>query len=216
MKRLNILVLGLKTFGRSIVKQLYEYNCEILAIDKDMDRVEEVAEYATEAVQVDIRDTQELKKLSLNNFDVAVVTVDDLGISIMATMIFEEAGIPKIIVKSTSDIHKKILEKMGVKFIVSPDKEMGIKLAKGIMDINIIDSINASEDYDIVEINVKSKWIGKTLEKLNFRSKYGMNVIGVKKLGAKMEISPEKEYEIEEGDRLIAIENKNVNGNAKI
>lgn len=216
MKRLNILVLGLKTFGRSIVKQLYEYNCEVLAIDKDMDRVEEVAEYATEAVQVDIRDTQELKKLSLNNFDVAVVTVDDLGISIMATMIFEEAGIPKIIVKSTSDIHKKILEKMGVKFIVSPDKEMGIKLAKGIMDINIIDSINASEDYDIVEINVKSKWIGKTLEKLNFRTKYGMNVIGVKKLGAKMEISPEKEYEIEEGDRLIAIENKNVNGNEKV
>ncbi|HBC85081.1 MAG TPA: potassium transporter Trk [Clostridiales bacterium] len=216
MKRLNILVLGLKTFGRSIVKQLYEYNCEVLAIDKDMDRVEEVAEYATEAVQVDIRDTQELKQLSLNNFDVAVVTIDDLGISIMATMLFEEAGIPKIIVKSTSDIHKKILEKMGVKFIVSPDKEMGIKLAKGIMDINIIDSINASEDYDIVEINVKSKWIGKTLEKLNFRSKYGMNVIGVKKLGAKMEISPEKEYEIEEGDRLIAIENKNVNGNAKI
>ncbi len=216
MKRLNILVLGLKTFGRSIVKQLYEYNCEVLAIDKDMDRVEEVAEYATEAVQVDIRDTQELKKLSLNNFDVAVVTVDDLGISIMATMLFEEAGIPKIIVKSTSDIHKKILEKMGVKFIVSPDKEMGIKLAKGIMDINIIDSINASEDYDIVEINVKSKWIGKTLEKLNFRNKYGMNVIGVKKLGAKMEISPEKEYEIEEGDRLIAIENKNVNGNDKV
>lgn len=216
MKRLNILVLGLKTFGRSIVKQLYEYNCEVLAIDKDMDRVEEVAEYATEAVQVDIRDTQELKKLSLNNFDVAVVTVDDLGISIMATMLFEEAGIPKIIVKSTSDIHKKILEKMGVKFIVSPDKEMGIKLAKGIMDINIIDSINASEDYDIVEINVKSKWIGKTLEKLNFRSKYGMNVIGVKKLGAKMEISPEKEYEIEEGDRLIAIENKNVNGKEKV
>lgn len=216
MKRLNILVLGLKTFGRSIVKQLYEYNCEVLAIDKDMDRVEEVAEYATEAVQVDIRDTQELKKLSLNNFDVAVVTVDDLSISIMATMLFEEAGIPKIIVKSTSDIHKKILEKMGVKFIVSPDKEMGIKLAKGIMDINIIDSINASEDYDIVEINVKSKWIGKTLEKLNFRNKYGMNVIGVKKLGAKMEISPEKEYEIEEGDRLIAIENKNVNGNEKV
>lgn len=216
MKRLNILVLGLKTFGRSIVKQLYEYNCEVLAIDKDMDRVEEVAEYATEAVQVDIRDTQELKKLSLNNFDVAVVTVDDLGISIMATMLFEEAGIPKIIVKSTSDIHKKILEKMGVKFIVSPDKEMGIKLAKSIMDINIIDSINNSEDYDIVEINVKNKWIGKTLEKLNFRSKYGMNVIGVKKVGAKMEISPEKEYEIEEGDRLIAIKNKNVNENEKI
>lgn len=208
MKKLNILVLGLKTFGRSIVKQLYEYNCDVLAIDKDMDRVEAVAEYATEAVQIDIRDTQELKKVSLNNFDVAVITIDDLGISIMATMLFEEAGIQKIIVKSTSDIHKKILEKMGVKFIVSPDKEMGIKLAKSIMDINIIDSINASNDYDIVEINVKDKWIGKSLEKLDFRSRYGMNVIGVKKINSEMKISPKKEYEIENGDRLIVIENK--------
>lgn len=209
MKKLNILVLGLKTFGKSIVKQLNEYNCEVLAIDKDMDRVEEISEYATEAVQIDIRDTLEFKKLSLNNFDVAVVTVDDLGISIMATMIFEEAGIQKIIVKSTSDIHKKILEKMGVKFIVSPDKEMGIKLAKSIMDINIIDSINASNDYDIAEVDVRNKWVGKTLEKLDFRSKYGMNVIGVKKNNGEMKISPEKEYEIEEGDRLIVIENKN-------
>ena len=139
----------------------------------------------------------------------AVVTVDDLGISIMATMIFEEAGIQKIIVKSTSDIHKKILEKMGVKFIVSPDKEMGIKLAKSIMDINIIDSINASNDYDIAEVDVRNKWVGKTLERLDFRSKYGMNVIGVKKTNGEMKISPEKEYEIEEGDRLIVIENKN-------
>ena len=195
MKKLNILVLGLKTFGKSIVKQLNEYNCEVLAIDKDMDRVEEISEYATEAVQIDIRDTLELKKLSLN--------------SIMATMIFEEAGIQKIIVKSTSDIHKKILEKMGVKFIVSPDKEMGIKLAKSIMDINIIDSINASNDYDIAEVDVRNKWVGKTLERLDFRSKYGMNVIGVKKTNGEMKISPEKEYEIEEGDRLIVIENKN-------
>ena len=98
---------------------------------------------------------------------------------------------------------------MGVKFIVSPDKEMGIKLAKSIMDINIIDSINASNDYDIAEVDVRNKWVGKTLEKLDFRSKYGMNVIGVKKNNGEMKISPEKEYEIEEGDRLIVIENKN-------
>ena len=128
MAKLNILVLGLKTFGFSIVKQLYNYNCDVLVIDKDMDRVEDAAEFATEAVQIDIKDTAEFKKLSLNNFDVAVITVDDLGVSIVATMLFEEAGIPKIIVKATNETHKKILEKMGVKYIVSPDQEMGIKL----------------------------------------------------------------------------------------
>lgn len=209
MAKLNILVLGLKTFGASIVKQLSSYNCDVLVIDKDMDRIEEVMEYATESVQLDIRDTAELKNLSLNNYDVAIITVDDIDVSIIATMIFEEAGIPKIIVKSTSDIHKKILEKMGVKHIVSPDRDMGIKLAKSIMDINIIDSINASDDYDLADIKVPSKWIGKTLEKLDLRNRHGMNVIGVKGIDSKLKISPEKEYKVQEGDRLIVIENKN-------
>ena len=211
MAKLNILVLGVKTFGMSIVKQLYEYNCDVLVIDKDMDRIEEAVEYATEAVQMDIRDTSELKSLSLNSFDVAIITVDDLGVSIVATMLFEEAGIKKIIVKSTSDVHKKILEKMGVKYIVSPDKEMGIKLAKSIMDINIIDSINASDDYDIAEVKVINRWVGKTLEKLDLRNKKGMNVIGVKSIDSKLKISPEKEYKIKEGDHLIVIENKKFN-----
>ena len=211
MAKLNVLVLGVKTFGMSIVKQLYEYNCDVLVIDKDMDRIEEAVEYATEAMQIDIRDTAELKNLSLNNFDVAIITVDDIGVSIIATLLFEEAGIPKIIVKSTSDIHKKILEKMGVKHIVSPDKEMGIKLAKSIMDINIIDSIHASDDYDIADIKVPAKWVGKTLEKLDLRNKQGMNVIGVKSPDTKLKISPEKEYKIKAEDHLIVIENKNFN-----
>ncbi len=210
MAKLNILVLGLKTFGVSVVKQLYEYNCDVLVIDKDMDRIEEVVDYVTEAMQLDIKDTAELKNLSLNNFDVAVVTVDDIDVSIIATMIFEEAGIPKIIVKSTSDIHKKILEKMGVKYIVSPDKEMGIKLAKSIVDINIIDFIHNSDDYDIEDIKVTDKWVGKTLEKLDLRNKRGMNVIGVKSLDSELKISPEREYKIKEGDRLIVIEDKTV------
>ena len=92
MAKLNILVLGVKTFGMSIVKQLCEYNCDVLVIDKDMDRIEEAVDYATEAIQMDIRDTTELKNLSLNNFDVAIITVDNIGVSIIATMLFEEAG----------------------------------------------------------------------------------------------------------------------------
>ena len=210
MAKLNILVLGLKTFGASIVKQLNSYNCDVMVIDKDMDRIEDVMDYATESVQLDITDTSELKKLSLNNLDVAVITVDDIDVSLIATMIFEEAGIPKIIVKSASDIHKKILEKMGVKNIISPDRDMGIKVAKSIMDINIIDSINASDEYDLADIKVPNKWIGKTLEKLDLRNRHGMNVIGVKSVDTKLKISPEKEYKIKEGDRLIVIENKNI------
>jgi trk system potassium uptake protein TrkA len=211
MRKLNILVIGLKTFGQSIVKQLYEYNCDVLAIDKNMERVEEVAEYATEAIQLDIKDSTEVKKLPLGNFDVAVITMKDLGPNIMATMLCEEAGIKKIIARSTSNLHRKILEKIGVDNIISPDTEMGIRIAKGIMDTGVMETINISTDYDITEIKVEKRWIGKSLRDLEFRNNYGMNVLLVRKLNSKVEISPNGDYTIEEGDRLVVINDKNIN-----
>ncbi len=209
MKKLNILVIGLNTFGQSIVKQLYEYNCDVLAVDKDIEKVEDVADYATEAVQLDIKDSIELKKLPLDNFDVAVIAIQDLGANIMATMICEEAGIEKIIARSTSNLHKRILEKIGVTKTISPDKEMGIRIAKGIMDINVMEAINISDSYDIVEIKAQEKWVGKTLKDLRFRNNLGMNVLLVKKENTKLEISPNGDYKIESGDRLVVIDDKN-------
>ena len=200
MRKLNILVIGLNTFGQSIIKQLYEYNCDVLAVDKDIEKVEDVADYATEAIQLDIKDSTELKKLPLDNFDVAVIAIQDLGANIMATMICEEAGIEKIIARSTSNLHKRILEKIGVTKTISPDKEMGIRIAKGIMDINVMEAINISDSYDIVEIKAQEKWVGKTLKDLRFRNNLGMNVLLVKKENTKLEISPNGDYKIESGD----------------
>lgn len=204
----NILVLGLKSFGMSIVKQLSKYNCEILAIDKEMDRVEVASEYATHAIQVDIRDAEEISELSLNTFDIAIITVDDIEASIMASLIFKENGIGTVIVKAKNKMHKKILEKMEVDKIISPEEEMGIKLAKSIMNVSIIDAINFSDEYNILGISVLDKWIGKTISKLDLRNKYGMNVLCVKNPGKELEISPSPDYEIERGDVLVAIVEK--------
>ena len=205
MKKLNILVMGLNSFGQSIVKQLYEYNCDVLAIDKDIDKVEDIVDFATEAIQLDIKDSTELKKLSLDNFDVAVITMQDMGTNIMAAMICKEAGINKVIARSTSNIHKKILEKIGIDKIISPDTEMGIRIAKGIMDVNVMETISISNDYEITEIKVKDKWLDKTLQELDFRNNYRMNVILVKKSDSEIEISPNGSYVIEKGDRLVVI-----------
>lgn len=205
MKKLNILVMGLNSFGQSIVKQLYEYNCDVLAIDKDIDKVEDIVDFATEAIQLDIKDSAELKKLSLDNFDVAVITMQDMGTNIMAAMICKEAGINKVIARSTSNIHKKILEKIGIDKIISPDTEMGIRIAKGIMDVNVMETISISNDYEITEIKVKDKWLDKTLQELDFRNNYRMNVILVKKSDSEIEISPNGSYVIEKGDRLVVI-----------
>ena len=116
-----------------------------------------------------------------------------------------QEGIPEIIVKSISEMHKKILEKMGIDKIISPETEMGIKLAKSIMNESVIDAINFSDEYSIVEINALDKWIGKELANLDLRNEYGMNVLCVKHPAKEIEISPNPDYVIEKGDILVAI-----------
>lgn len=212
MAKKHILVLGLKTFGFSIVKQLSKYNCEVLAIDKDMDRVEEADEFATHALQVDTHDTDKMDSLSLNSFDIAIITIDNIEESIMSALLFQEKGIPQVIVKATTEMHKKILEKMGIDKIISPEKEMGIKLAKSIMNESVIDAINFSDDYSIVEIQAPDKWIEKSLNKLNLRETYGINILCVKNVNKNLEISPSQEYMIKEKDILVVIaDNKKLN-----
>lgn len=208
MVKKQILVLGLKTFGMSIVKQLSKYNCEVLAIDKEMDRVEIADEYATHAIQLDIRNADEIGELSLKSFDIAIITVDDIEASIMASLIFKEQGIETVIVKAKNNVHKRILEKMEVDKIISPEEEMGIKLAKSIMNVSVIDAINFSDEYNILEINALDKWLGKTIAKLDLRNKYGMNVLCVKNHDKELEISPSPDYEIGKGDILVAIVEK--------
>lgn len=211
MVKKNILVLGLKTFGMSIVKQLSKYNCEVLAVDKEMEKVEAAAEYATHAVQVDIRNADEISDLSLDSFDVAIITLDDIEASIMASLIFKEHGIGTVVVKAKNKVHRRILEKMEVDKIISPEEEMGIKLAKSIMNASVIDAINFSDEYSILEINALEKWIGKTLMSLNLRNEYGMNILCIKNPNKELEISPSQDYIIEKGDVLVAIvENKKI------
>lgn len=209
MAKKHIVVLGLKTFGMSIVKQLSKYNCEVLALDKNMDRVQEADEYATEALQIDTKDTDKMTALSLDTFDIAIITLENVEESIMAAMLFQEEGIQEIIVKSINQMHKKILEKMGINKIISPETEMGIKLAKTIMNESVIDAINFSDEYSIVEVNALDKWIGKPLEKLFLRDNYGMNVLCVKKENKELEISPSQDYIVEENDILVAIADEN-------
>lgn len=209
MAKKHILVLGLKTFGMSIVKQLSKYNCEVLALDKNMDRVVEADEYATQSVQIDTRDTDKMNSLSLNSFDVAIITLENVEESIMAAMLFQEEGISRIIVKSINTMHRKILEKMGIDTIISPETEMGIKLAKSIMNESVIDAINFSDEYSIVEITALDKWVGKPLEKLFLRDNYGMNVLCIKNATKDLEIFPSTKYIVEEKDILVALADNN-------
>lgn len=134
MKKKNIVVFGLDSFGMSAVKQLSKYNCEVLAIDKNMDRVEIADEYATYAMQINMQDIDDFEELSLNSYDIAIITFSNIQTSILTALVCKENKIPMVVAKANDETHKKILTKMEVDKIILPEEEAGIKLAKKIME----------------------------------------------------------------------------------
>ena len=205
MNKKHIVVLGLDNFGMSTIKQLSKYNCETLAIDKNLDRVEIANEYATHSMQLDMQDADDFEELSLNSFDVAIITFKDIQTSILAALVCKENGIPTVIAKANDETHKKILQKMDVDKIISPEEEMGIKLAKGIMNRSLIEMIDLSEEYSIVELNVQDKWDNKSLSELRLRNVYGLNVLCIKNKTKEIVISPLPEHTVKSGDVLVGI-----------
>ena len=205
MSKKNIVVFGLDSFGMSTIKQLSKYNCETLAIDKNMDRVEIADEYATYAMQINMQDVDDFEELSLNSYDIAIITFSDIQTSILAALVCKEKNIPMVIAKADNITHKKILTKMEVDKIILPEEESGIKLAKGIMNKSIIDMVDLSEEYSIVELNVSEKWIDKSLSELRLRNVYGLNVLCIKNKNGDIVISPAPDRVLKTSDILIGI-----------
>ena len=205
MNKKHIVVFGLDNFGMSTIKQLSKYNCETLAIDKNLDRVEIAAEYATCSMQLNVQDADDFEELSLDSYDIAIITFSNVETSILAALVCKENNIPTVIAKANDETHKKILKKMDVDKIILPEDEMGIKLAKGIMNRSLIDIIDLSEDYSLVELNVPTKWENKTLSELRLRNLYGLNVLCIKNATKDIVISPAPDQILRKDDLLIGI-----------
>ncbi|MGN1343967.1 MAG: potassium channel family protein, partial [Traorella sp.] len=161
-------ILGLGIFGSTVAKTLSRYNCDVIAIDRDMECVQRVAEYAHIAIQGDITDIDVLKDAGVGDCDVAVIaTGSHLEESLLCIIQLKELGIPVIVAKAKNKMHKQILEKMGVDKVVRPEKEMGAQLAKTLLSRHIIDSKDIDDEYTIIEVAVPKNWVGKTLLELD-------------------------------------------------
>lgn len=205
MSNKQFVIIGLGRFGSSIAKTLYSLGNDVLVIDKDEDVVQEIADSVTHAVQLDATDENALRSLGIRNFDVAVVTIgDNIQSSIMATLLVKELGVKYIIAKGHSDLHAKVLYKIGADRVILPEKDMGIRVAHNLVSANILDYIELSEDYSVMEIQVLKEWAGKSLKELKLRSKYGINVMAIKR-GDEVNLSPAADDIIEENDIIVAI-----------
>lgn len=201
----SFVVIGLGRFGSSVAKTLYELGNEVMAVDLNPDTVQEISEFVTHAVVADVLDEAVLHELGLSNFDVVIISIaSNIEASIMATLTAKEVGAKKVVVKAQSDIHGKVLTKVGADRIIFPERDMGSRVAHNLTSSNILDFIELSPEYYIIEIAALKRWINKTLSELRLRNKYGVNVLAIKR-GSILKISPVADECVLEGDILVVI-----------
>lgn len=177
-------VLGLGKFGESVALELAQAGADVLVVDINEEKVHEVASYVTCAMKVDVCDVETMESLGLSNMDGVIVAItSNLDASIMATILSKEAGVPFIMAKTADEIHATILKKVGADKVIVPEKESGMRVARLLLAGNFIEFIELSDKFRMIEISVKSEWIGKSLRQLNLRKAYNMNVVCARKEG---------------------------------
>lgn len=175
-------VIGLGRFGSSVCQRLIEKGQQVLAVDIDEVKVQDVSEEVANAVCIDAADEKALKAVGIENVEVAVVAMGaNLESSILITLILKELGVKEIVAKALSLEHKKILEKVGATRVVMPEKEMGVRLANSLISSGVLEYLDVSDEYGIAEVVPPSDFIGKSFQELDVRAKYGLNIIAVKR-----------------------------------
>lgn len=200
-------VLGLGVFGSSIAKELSEFDCEVIAVDLDVANVDRVEPFVTEAIQGDITDLEFLKNIGFENCDVVVVaTGTSLEASVLAVMNCKKMNIATIIAKAKNKVFMEVLTAVGATRVIRPEKEMGTRVAKNLLRRHITDIVDLDEQYAVIEFYPPIKWVNRSLEELDLRKRYEMNVIGIrKKAERKLDVSFGPDYVIESNDIIVGI-----------
>ena len=201
----SFVIIGLGRFGSQVARRLYQQGCEVLAIDTDSELVQQVSEDVTQAVVADARDKGVLRALGVKEFDCGIIAIgDSLADSVLATMNLKELGVAHIVCKAYDETHRQVLKKLGADRVVIPEQENADRLAKSLSSLNVLDYIELSEDYGIVEVPAPASWQDKSLIELNVRAKLGLNILAIKRDGH-ITVSPAADFRIAAGDILVVL-----------
>lgn len=182
MKKKEFMIIGLGQFGKNLVKSLYNSDIDLLVIDKDSSKLEEIEEMAVQAICADASKEEILNQIEIKSFDGAIVTMgNDIESSVKIVMHLSEMGMPFIMAKATSEFEGRILRKVGADKVIFPEREVGIRLGKEIAFGNYYDSLDLSDTYSITDLNLPDEWRDKSIMQLNLRKTYGLNVIGIRR-----------------------------------
>ncbi|MEE8886525.1 MAG: TrkA family potassium uptake protein [Eubacteriales bacterium] len=207
----SILLIGLGRFGGNIAKKLHELDDEVLAIDKNEQRVNDVMDIVTNAQIGDTTDKRFLSELGVRDFDCCIVAIGDhFQDSVITTSLLKELGAQRIVARASSAIHESFLKKIGADEVVYPEKQVASWTAIRCSMDHILDYIAVSTDHAIYEIEVPKNWIGKSIAALDVRRKFGINILAVRENGEiSMRVTPDTV--LESGMSLLVFgENKSV------
>lgn len=201
----SYIVIGLGRFGEAIARQLCKLGAEVLVIDCNATLVQQIADGVTHAVVGDAKDKEVLRSLGVRNLDCAIIAIgDDLAASVLITMNLKELDVPYIVCKAYNETHRRVLKKLGVDRVVIPEQEYASRLGRSLFSHNVLEYIELSEEYGILEVPAPENWIGKTIKDLNVRAKLGVNIIAVKN-NQKTRVSPPADYLIQAGDVMAVL-----------
>ena len=201
----SYVVIGLGRFGAEMALKLYNCGEDVLAIDTNDTTIDKIADRVTRAVVADARDVDTLRKLGVGNFDRAVVAVgSDLAASALITMNLKTLGVPYIICKAHDDTYREILEKLGADRVIIPEWEMADKLTLGLTSTGVLEYIELSDQYGIVEMTPPESWVGKSIRNLALRTKYGINVLAMRRQD-QLNILPNIDEPIDAQDTLVLL-----------
>jgi trk system potassium uptake protein TrkA len=208
MTHRSFAVIGLGRFGSAMAHTLMELGQEVIGVDSDEDRVRKLAEVLSQAAQIDATDLRALKEVGVHDVDVAVVSIgENIEASLLVVMQVMELGVNEIIAKAVTPLHGRILQKLGVKRVIYPERDMAIRVAHSLVVPNSLDYIELSRDFSIVEIPAPKEFVGQSLRQLELRPRYGLTLIAVKRRsgdgdGEVTNIAPLASEVIEAGDVL--------------
>ena len=196
---------------------MVEKGCEVLAIDKDEERIQAISDIATFAVQCDATDERALKAVSAQNVDVAVVSIgENIEASILIVQTLKEMGVKSIVAKAVAPIQGKILKNLGVDEVIYPERDAAIRLAHRLVSPGVIEYLELSPGFSIEEVSVSDSLSGLSLEEIKLRGKHNLNIIGIKQQVSRMvkgrimteetfNFTPKPDDVVEKGDVLVMI-----------
>jgi trk system potassium uptake protein TrkA len=198
-------VIGLGKFGATVVRTLHARGHEVIAIDQNRERVQDLRDFSTQAIEADCTDQDTLRALGIHDADAVVVSLGErMDASILVTLYLRDLGLKEIVVKAISEDHGKVLHLIGATEIVHPERDTARRVARGLGLRSIVEYLPLASDSSLIEVKVPAEFVGRTLAELEIRKRFQVLVVAIKREESLL-LATGGDERLQQGDVLVLV-----------